>query len=284
MEYDVFISHAWEDKDSFVRPLVEALQVLGLKVWYDEFSLEIGDSLSRSIDKGLSNSRYGIVVISKAFIVKPWTDYELRGLITKEVGREKVILPIWHEISKEEIIQFSPTLADKVALITTNLSTRKIAVRLLKQIRPDLHQTLGRRLILEKIIDNGEIVKTDFKNVEHSDIVHQTLPDDILVRLRIVYQIFESALDQSLDEFIENFQRDLRPKRELQQWEIMGSAFIDVTSKRDFSDAKKRDALMLLLQISVGAFTRKNEQGLENLTQEEINEIVEARKRAVPKI
>jgi hypothetical protein len=63
---DVFISHAWEDK-GFVRPLAEILRSLGLKVWYDEFTLQIGDSLSRSIDAGLAESRYGLVVISPAF-------------------------------------------------------------------------------------------------------------------------------------------------------------------------------------------------------------------------
>ena len=67
-KYDVFISHASEDKDSLVRPLAIALRGLGASVWYDEFSLRIGDSLSGSIDKGLSNSRFGPVVISQNFM------------------------------------------------------------------------------------------------------------------------------------------------------------------------------------------------------------------------
>ena len=76
---DVFISHASEDKDAFVRPLVVALQTLGVSVWYDEFSLEVGDSISRSIDRGLAESAYGIAVISPAFIGKSWPEYESRG-------------------------------------------------------------------------------------------------------------------------------------------------------------------------------------------------------------
>ena len=78
--YDVFISHASEDKDSFVRPLANMLEQTGLKVWYDEFSLRLGDSLSASIDKGIMDSRYGILILSPNFLNKNWTDYEYRSL------------------------------------------------------------------------------------------------------------------------------------------------------------------------------------------------------------
>ena len=67
-EYDVFISHASEDKEDVVRPLAKSLKEKGISVWYDEFELKIGDSLRRKIDQGLSKSRFGIVVISRAFM------------------------------------------------------------------------------------------------------------------------------------------------------------------------------------------------------------------------
>lgn len=76
-EYDVFISHASEDKDGVVRPLALALKSKGINVWYDEFELKIGGSLRRKIDQGLSKSKFGIVVISRSFIKKGWTNYEL---------------------------------------------------------------------------------------------------------------------------------------------------------------------------------------------------------------
>lgn len=114
-EYDVFISHASEDKDDVVRPLANALCDKGVRVWYDEFELKIGDSLRRKIDKGLANSRFGIVVISRDFIKKGWTNYELDGIITKAVSGEQIILPIWHNITKKEVIDYSPSLADKLA-------------------------------------------------------------------------------------------------------------------------------------------------------------------------
>ncbi len=126
-QYDVFISHASEDKDEVVRPLAIALQSKGLKVWYDEFELKIGDSLRRKIDKGLANSRFGIVVLSKDFIRKGWTNYELDGIITKSVSGEQIVLPIWHNITKQEVIDYSPSLADKVARNTATYTIAEIA-------------------------------------------------------------------------------------------------------------------------------------------------------------
>ncbi len=127
VEYDVFISHASEDKDAVVRPLANALVEHGLKVWYDEFELKIGDSLRRKIDKGLANSRFGVVVLSRNFIRKGWTNYELDGIITKAVSGEQVMLPIWHNVTKQEIVDFSPSLADKLARNTSSSTIEEIA-------------------------------------------------------------------------------------------------------------------------------------------------------------
>jgi len=128
--YDAFISHATEDKDEFVRPLVEELAKRGVNVWYDEFTLTVGDSLRRSIDYGLANSRYGVVVLSSSFFQKNWPQYELDGLVTKEMDGRKVILPIWHKVSKDEVKSFSPSLADRVALNSSIMSVSEIAEEL----------------------------------------------------------------------------------------------------------------------------------------------------------
>jgi len=114
-EWDVFVSHASEDKDAFVRPLVEALRARGVKVWFDEFTLTIGDSLRRSIDRGLARSRFGIVVISPDFLRKEWPQKELDGLVAREVDGVKLILPVWHKITRDQILAYSPPLADRLA-------------------------------------------------------------------------------------------------------------------------------------------------------------------------
>lgn len=132
--FDVFISHASEDKDEVVRPLANALRAGGLSVWYDEFELKIGDSLRRKIDKGLSSSRFGIVVLSKPFLGKGWTNYELDGLVTRSVTGEQVLLPIWHNISKQEVISYSPSLADKLARSTAVTTVEEIAAEIIEVI------------------------------------------------------------------------------------------------------------------------------------------------------
>jgi hypothetical protein len=128
--YDAFISHASEDKQGFVRPLAELLREMEFKIWYDEFELSVGDSLRQSIDRGLSVSDYGIVILSKAFLSKNWPQYELNGLVAKEIDGKKVILPVWYELTKAEVKAYSPALADKVALVHPQLSVEEIAERL----------------------------------------------------------------------------------------------------------------------------------------------------------
>lgn len=129
-EYDVFISHASEDKEAVVRPLALKLQELGLIVWYDEFEMRIGDSLRRKIDQGLARSRFGIVVLSTAFIGKGWTNYELDGIITKAISGQQVMLPIWHNITKQQVIDYSPSLADKLARNTAVNTIEEIATEI----------------------------------------------------------------------------------------------------------------------------------------------------------
>lgn len=133
--HDVFISHASEDKDDFVRPLANALINEGLNVWFDEMTLRIGDSLRQKIDKGLANSRVGLVVLSPSFIDKGWTNYELDGIVTRTVSGEQVLLPIWHNITKQQVVNFSPSLADKVARSTATHTIEEIANEIAELIR-----------------------------------------------------------------------------------------------------------------------------------------------------
>lgn len=116
--YDVFISHAGENKDSFVRPLAAALADLGLRVWYDECTLTIGDRLRAKIDEGLASCRYGVVVLSDAFFAKEWPKAELEGFFSREMEGGKVILPVWHRVTKADVAKFSPMLLGKLAVIS----------------------------------------------------------------------------------------------------------------------------------------------------------------------
>src|SRR5262245_51490480 len=97
--WDVCISHALEDKETIARPLARALSKAGINVSYDESKLTLGDSLRRSVDPGLAESRYDLVILSPDFFAKGWTQRELDGLTTREIGSGKVILPILHRLT-----------------------------------------------------------------------------------------------------------------------------------------------------------------------------------------
>ena len=98
-----------------------------LRVWYDEFELRIGDSLRGKIDFGLARSRFGIVVLSHSFFAKKWPQYELDGLVTMEMTGEQKILPLWHRLTKDDVIRESPSLADKIARSTSEFTIQQIA-------------------------------------------------------------------------------------------------------------------------------------------------------------
>jgi len=118
----LFIAHASEDKDEAARPLAERLEREGFEVWYDEFSLKVGDSLSGEIDRGLAECNYGVVILSPSFFNKQWPLRELAGLIARETARKsprKLILPVWHNIDADGVRAYSPTLADRKAVSTS---------------------------------------------------------------------------------------------------------------------------------------------------------------------
>lgn len=126
-KYDVFISHATEDKDSVARPLAIGLRKAGLRVWFDEFTLKAGDSLRESIDRGLLESQYGVLVLSPKFFAKKWTNRELNGLTALEMsdGRKRLI-PIWHGVDYDGVVEYSPPLADTLAFKSTDGSSALI--------------------------------------------------------------------------------------------------------------------------------------------------------------
>ncbi|HYH83348.1 MAG TPA: toll/interleukin-1 receptor domain-containing protein, partial [Longimicrobium sp.] len=252
-EWDIFISHASEDKDSFVVPLATTLKEFGARVWFDQFTLKIGDSLARSIDRGLARSAYGAVVLSKLFMSKGWTEYELRGLITREIGKGKVVLPIWHNVTREDVIEFSPSLADKFALSTANLTVEQIAFQLLEVIRPDLHLHLTRRLILNKMQAEGVVEHVALDQIDREGpIIHQTLPASLLLRIKLTQRVLFEVFPESLDQAIEHFRREPDPEREVVVWEAIASAYLDATRDQILSLEQRREIYKALLVYSWG--------------------------------
>lgn len=135
--WDVFISHASEDKAAVVLPLRNALVALGVTVWLDKTELRVGDSLRRKIDQGIRSSRFGVVVLSPHFFAKGWTNHELDGLVTRTVAGEQTMLPVWHNLTGADVRRHSPSLADKVALSTGSVSVEEMAEQIAAVVKDE---------------------------------------------------------------------------------------------------------------------------------------------------
>jgi hypothetical protein len=121
----LFLSHATEDKVPFVRELAETLS-RSFRVWYDEYSLPPGASIFQSISAGLATCDFGVVVLSKPFFNKKWTQAELGGLFARESGTLRRIIPVWKDVTFQEVRDFSPILADRRA-VNANEGVRAVA-------------------------------------------------------------------------------------------------------------------------------------------------------------
>lgn len=270
-QWDAFISHASEDKDKVVRELANILETLHLKVWYDEFALEVGDSLSKKIDEGLLQSNFGIVIISKAFLNKKWTDYEYRSLITKEENGRKVILPVWYDITVEEVKKFSLFLADKIALDTSKNKLKQIAVKLLKVVRPDIYDNLFRYLMFKKILKDGKTKMVKASELKWGEKLRDELPKSMVVRIKNIFYGIGQCFNSTLERTIECYLYDARPDREIQTWEIMNACYLEFIKANNVKNSiYRQEVAKVLLGFSIGNL-RRNEQ----LSEQELYQLFE---------
>ena len=132
-QYDVFISHAYDDKESFADRLAETLKERGLRVWYSGWELKLGDSIADNINKALNCSVYGVIVISPAYISKYWAMSELKALLAQEITRSR-ILPVLHGITVEEARIQLPILADRYA-VSTGKGLQEVVNKILEVVK-----------------------------------------------------------------------------------------------------------------------------------------------------
>ena len=272
MKYDVFISHASEDKDLIVRPLVTMLEELSVRVWYDEFSLKLGDSLSASIDKGLLESRFGIVVLSKSFLKKNWTDYEYRSLLSRQMNGQRIIIPLWYDITKEEVLSFSPYLADIFAGNVTPDNLQKTILSILKVVRPDILRTLKIQAYLSAAIKNSQYKVVSLKEINRSPEKLSHLTPQQYVRAKSIFYGIGKHVKLPLSEFIDEYELDLIPEREIQTWEIMNVCYLEMLERYpESSDHDKEAYYEALIAISISS---QNLHGVD-LPVSKINELIE---------
>lgn len=252
-KYDLFISHASEDKDTFVRPLAQQLERLSVKVWYDEFSLQLGDSLSASIDKGLKESRYGLVVLSKAFFQKNWTEYEYRSLLARQNDKERVILPLWYGVTKEDVKNYSLYLVDIKGFEVTKDSYRKVIAAIVSKVRPDIWKELKMRSWLRKMAEEANHIVVRRSDIQAATSKRSKLTPQQFIRSKAVYYGIGKHLHKSFQEYIDDYELDVVPERELQNWEIMNVCYLEMLERHpEATDSDKEDYFKIILSISIG--------------------------------
>jgi hypothetical protein len=253
LPWDLFISHASEDKPDFVDPLAHRLQELAVRVWYDRFILTPGDRLSEKIAEGLAKCRCGVLVLSKAFIRKPWPAYELSGLVNRFVEEGTRLIPIWLDVSRSDVAAFNPSLADLFSISGDRNAIDKCAMEVLRVVRPQLYENIS---MLTDIDGNVEVrvekrpaseIKTE------GPIRHHDLPPELLLRLQNIWFATRDVFPVTLEKTIENFQKDLRPEKEATAMERLVSALhiaMDVLKSAELP--LRKEVWRILIGFSVG--------------------------------
>lgn len=140
-KWDCFVSYASDDRDTVASLLAHELQSKGIKVWYDQFEITPGMQLLRSINEGLANSNFGIVILSPRFFAKEWTQRELAGLYSLSIreGDKPFIIPIWYKISVDEIKKQAPLLSDIIS-IPWDIGLENVVQKILFLINPEKYK------------------------------------------------------------------------------------------------------------------------------------------------
>lgn len=253
--HDIFISHASEDKDDLVRPLANELTDLGMRVWYDEYTLSIGDSLSGSIDRGLADSRHGVVILSPSFLDKSWPEYEFRSLVALESIRQRRIIPVWYNVTRDDILEYSPNLADKIALSATGRASLHVALEIIQTTNPGKYSELARRAAAREAAQDStpkEYFKT--KDIAKWPALREPLTQPQLRRLKLVREALFEVFPQTWDDMVSDFQRDRPDHREseIACWEQIAGDYLNVTRRHELSDQEKKTLFSLLLAATWG--------------------------------
>jgi hypothetical protein len=130
-----FISHDSRDKAEIAGAIAIGLQKLLCPVWYDEYSLKVGDHLRESIERGLKETKKCILVLSPNFFANTgWTKVEFNSVFTREILEQtSVVLPVWCQVTRKEVYEYSPSLADRVG-VNWNLGANEVVNRLYRAI------------------------------------------------------------------------------------------------------------------------------------------------------
>lgn len=134
-KYDVFISHANNDKEDYVEKLYDTVKKLGINVFYDKEVLTWGDKWKQVILEGTTDSEFAVIVISKNFFGREWTEKELNEFLTQQnESGQKIVLPLLHGITRQELIAHYPELEEIQYISTGDYNEGEITIMLAREL------------------------------------------------------------------------------------------------------------------------------------------------------
>lgn len=251
--WDVFVCHASEDKQTLVDPVARALQRLGVKVWYDAFTLKPGDSLRRKVDEGIRDSRFGVVVLSTAFLQKNWPQHELDGLVSGDIAGFSGIIPIWFRVGKATVYGYSPTLADKKAILVRGTPDPvRVAMEIVDAVRPDISEGIHRRAEFDQAVASAPRKMVASSSLSIPPIRHAGLSAPLVMRIRFLRAVLWSTNPHSLDYWIDGFRRDTHPEDEVQRWERFATNWVEFCTERRPSGARVGNGYRFMYSLLQG--------------------------------
>jgi hypothetical protein len=248
--WDVFISHASEDKEQLVRPLADALKDYGIKVWYDSFNLRPGLSLGRSIDAGIAGAEFGIVVLSPHFITKDWPRYELDALRQRHTEQGERLLTLWHALAEEDRPEWTKALDPEKCLDTATQPITALTMRVVEWVRPDLARFTQRRVAYAAMMERQ--VQGQLKTIRGPNALpprrYERLPAALLDRVDLLRAVLSEVNPHSMEFWLEGFLRDYTPERQIAFWERTAAMYQEAVCVIDWLQARTQHGLFQIFK------------------------------------
>ncbi|WP_299729221.1 toll/interleukin-1 receptor domain-containing protein [uncultured Tateyamaria sp.] len=260
--WDVFISHASEDKEEIVRPLASALNAFGLRVWYDEFTLTPGVSLIDTIDDGLARTGLGVIVLSESFLDKRWTEYELNALSERHINCGAPLLTVLHKMGRRQMRRHAPALASLPHFDAQGYSSVQLASLIIEHSRPDMVENIVMRMSQLDAVDHAETKETAAKDVLPAPIRHTELPATLTGQIRLVRALLLGVYTQTYAFWLDGFQRDANPSKNVREWLMMAAVFRETNVYMGILDAEQIEAITKIL-LGLGTIPIEELQEIE---------------------
>ncbi|RIW17480.1 toll/interleukin-1 receptor domain-containing protein [Algoriphagus lacus] len=249
-EWDIFISHASEDKAEFVRPLAEALKDYGVKVWYDSFTLNPGKNLGDSIFTGIESAEFGIVVLSPHFIKKEWPlkEYELLRKIQSTQGDR--LITLWYKLAAEERPEWMNNFDFTSRLHYTGQPIPALTMQVLEIIRPDLARFVQKKLNYQNQYDevkegNVEMTESYIGDIDGNiQPNYERLPQELVQRVRLIRSVIYEGYPHSVKYWIDGFLCDYDPERQIEYWQGIASMYQEAIMLFDLQQKNEEGSLL----------------------------------------